>query len=124
MKPSTILLSAALLTGTAGVVVLTTAPRLEESVAVIPATEPVLFTVDFLPPDGILSDPVTGTPVLKRVWLRWEAAPGRFYSVDHLTDGSWVAMRQIDAGEGGFLSYQFNLCEDDQANQWRAAVSP
>ena len=122
MKPATILLSAALLTGTAGVVVMVAPPRLEESVAVIPITEPVLFTVDFLPPDGILADPVTGTPVLKRVWLRWEGLPGVFYSLDRLTDGSWVAMRQIDAGEGGFLSYQFNLCEDDGTNQWRVRL--
>lgn len=120
MRPSTILLSAALLTGTAGVVVLTTAPPLK-SVAVIPITEPA-FTVQFLPPDGILADPATGTPVLKRVLLLWEARHGVIYSLDRLTDGSWVEMRQIDGGEGGSLSYQFNLCEDDGTNQWRVTV--
>jgi hypothetical protein len=118
VKPSTILLSAALLTGTAGVVVLVVPP---DRSAVIPVTEPS-FTVQFLPPDGILADPSTGTPVLKRVRIDWEALPSVFYSLDRLTDGLWVEMRQIDAGEGGFLSYQFNLCEDDQTNQWRVRV--
>ena len=116
MKPSTALLSAALLTGTAGVVVLV----VPDKPAVV-ATDPS-FTVQFLPPDGIFADSATGTPVLKRVRIDWEALPERFYSLDRLTDGSWVAMRQIDGGEGGLLSYQFNLCEDDRTNQWRVRL--